>query len=116
MIKSLNKKAQGMSTSTIVLLILGIVILVVLILGFSLGWDRLAPWIKPDNNIDTVKASCSIACSTNAQYEFCNDLKDVDDGENDEFQQTCYQLATNSTYANRGYGIASCPQITCSSE
>ncbi len=111
-----NKKAQGMSTSTIVLLILGIIILVVLVLGFTMGWSKLAPWIQSDN-IATVKASCDIACQTNNQYGYCSDIKDVNDGNNDEFQESCYNLANDpeGKYSGRNYGIATCPQITCSS-
>ena len=112
-----SKKAQGMSTSTIVLLILGLVILVVLILGFTLGWDRLAPWVK-QNNIDTVKASCNIACTTGSQYDYCAKLQTVNDGNNKKFDETCYNLAydPDKKYLDRFYGIAQCSQIDCSSE
>jgi hypothetical protein len=105
-----GKKAQGMSTSTIVLLILGIIILVVLVLGFTLGWSRLVPYIS-SNNIDSIKASCSISCSTDAQFEYCSVLREVNDGNNKKFEETCYNLAIN--YDDRGYGVASCPQIDC---
>jgi len=108
-----NKRAQGMSTSTIILLILGIVILVVLILGFTMGWSRLTPWVST-NNIDAIKASCNVACSTNAQYEYCSVLRNVDDGNNPEFEETCYNLANSEDYSDRGYGILSCPSIDCS--
>lgn len=111
----LNKKAQGMSTSTIVLLILGIIILVVLVLGFTLGWNRLAPWVKT-NNIDSIKSSCAIACQTSNQYEYCSISREVNDANNDKFQETCYNLANDpeGVYSARGYGIATCPQIDCS--
>lgn len=54
----LNKKAQGMSTSTIILLILGIVILVILILGFTLGWDKIAPWMQEKQQFSITKEVC----------------------------------------------------------
>lgn len=115
MIKKINSKGQGMSTSTIVLLILGLVILVVLILGFTLGWNQIVPWIKSDN-LNTLKSSCEIACTTGSEYQFCSVMKTVKDGVNDNFEETCYNLATNETYVNRGYGIATCPSIDCSAE
>jgi hypothetical protein len=109
-----NKKAQGMSTSTIILLILGLIILVVLVLGFTVGWKRLLPFVQTSNNLDTVKASCTIACSTNSQYDYCAALREVKDGVNDNFEDTCYNLATNQSYSARLYGITNCPAIDCS--
>lgn len=112
MISKMNKKAQGMSTSTIVLLILGLIILVVLVLGFTMGWNKLAPWIKSDN-IDQIKSNCNIACTTNSEYEFCTKNQTVNDGENAKFTDTCYKLASDSKYLDRFYGIESCPNIEC---
>lgn len=106
-----NKKGQGMSISTIILLILGLVILVILILGFVIGWDKIAPWIGGTNNIDTLKNSCSTACSTNGQYDFCSVQRDVKDGTNDKFKATCQELSTRATYTARGYGIEPCPDL-----
>jgi hypothetical protein len=109
-----NKRAQGMSTSTIILLILGLIILVVLVLGFTLGWNRLLPFVQNSNNLDTISASCTIACSTNSQYDYCSALREVKDGVNDKFKDNCYNLATKEEYANRFYGINPCPDIDCS--
>ncbi len=111
-----NKQGQGMSTSTIVLLILGLIILVVLILGFTMGWSKIVPWVKSDN-IDTVKTACNIACTTNSEYQYCSVMREVNDGENDKFDETCYGLAYDpeKKYVDRFYGIAQCPQIDCPS-
>lgn len=109
----LGKKAQGMSTSTIILLILGLVILVVLILGFTMGWNKVLPWVN-SNNVDSVKTSCNIACSTGSEFGYCSDMKTVNDGTNDKFEATCYALANDATYTQRFYGIAQCPQVDCS--
>lgn len=105
-----NKRGQGMSTSTIILLILGLVILVVLILGFTMGWNKILPWIN-SNNVETIKTSCEAACSTNSQYDFCTVVRDVRDGVNDKFSATCKALATEETYISRGYGISTCPDL-----
>jgi hypothetical protein len=109
----MNKKAQGMSISTIILLILGLVILVVLILGFVLGWDKILPWIGGGNNLDTLANACGTACATNSQYNFCTVERDVKDGERDKFKATCNDLATKSIYTSRQYGISACPTLTC---
>jgi hypothetical protein len=105
-----NKRGQGMSTSTIILLILGLIILVILVLGFSLGWDRVAPFIKT-SNLDTIKTSCGAACSTNSVYEFCSVSRDIKDGVNTKFKATCNDLLTNVTLKARNYGIDECPNI-----
>ena len=106
-----NKKGQGMSTTTIVLLVLGLIILVVLVLGFTIGWQKFAPFLS-NNNIDSVKTACSVACSTGSQYEYCTLQRDVKDGVNDKFQSTCFLLSSDS--AQNGYGIDPCPTISCS--
>lgn len=107
----INKKAQGMSISTIILLILGLVILVVLILGFTIGWKNMIPWLGGGNNLGTVQSACSLSCSKNVEYDFCSVKRDVRDGDNDEFQATCNDLATKPVYTARGYGIAACPGL-----
>jgi hypothetical protein len=105
-----NKRGQGMSTSTIILLILGLVILVVLILGFTMGWSKIAPWLST-TNLDTIETACGVACSTGSQYDFCSIERDIKDGTNDKFQATCQELVTNTTYVSRGYGITACPNL-----
>jgi len=105
-----NKKGQGMSTSTIILLILGLVILVVLVLGFTMGWNKIAPWINT-NNLETIKTSCGVACSTGGEYDFCTVLRDIKDGTNAKFKTTCQELSVNPIYTIRGYGVVVCPDL-----
>jgi len=103
-----NHRGQGMSTSTIILLILGIVILVVLILGFTLGWNKLAPWIS-SNNVDTISTSCTAACSTSSSYDFCLSKKDLKADDVTLKDVTCNYISKNQT----GYGIAKCTAVPC---
>ncbi len=105
-----NKRGQGMSTSTIILLILGLIILVVLVLGFTLGWNKLAPWIN-SNNIETIKTSCVSACEVSSVYDFCTIKRDIKDGVNKKFTASCQELITNLTYVSRGYAISPCPDL-----
>jgi len=69
-----NKKAQEMSVTTIILIVLGIFILVVLILGFTRGWGNIKDWIIPSNNVKTIADSCKIACGTDQVYSYCFSL------------------------------------------
>ena len=117
-----NRRGQDLSTSTIILLILGVVLLVVLILGFSLGWDKLAPWLS-SNNVDTIVNQCQVSCTTSDTYGYCNmnrtlkadDLpKLVDPTTNKEIVRkevvnTCLFFSENSNYVN--YNVGKCPEL-----
>ena len=48
----MNKRGQGLSTNAIILIVLGVVVLVVLIGGFTIGWGQMAPWIKTNKKAD----------------------------------------------------------------
>ncbi|MEK6800487.1 MAG: hypothetical protein AABY05_01000 [Nanoarchaeota archaeon] len=78
--RGLNKKAQDLSIGTLILIVLGIVVLVLLILGFSLGWSNL--WEKINifqggSSLESVIQACNIAVASNSQYTFCQDFKKV---------------------------------------
>ncbi len=109
-----NKRGQGMSTNTIILLILGIVVLVVLILGFTMGWSKIAPWIS-SNNVDTIVTACEASCTIGSQYDFCTFERDLkaDDlpGDVKSVKNTCQFFATEEGYGV--YGISECAGIVC---
>ena len=76
-----NKRGQELTLGTVILIVLGIVVLIFLIFGFSTGWGNL--WSRITGlgggkmNIDTIKSSCTLACQQSAQYEFCNQQRSV---------------------------------------
>lgn len=111
-----DKRGQGLSTSTIILLILGVVILVVLVLGFSIGWGKVLPFLS-SNNVETIKTSCTAACATDSVYEYCTVQRQVTDGVNPKFSDNCFNLAdaNNAKYSSqyKNYGISPCPTIAC---
>jgi len=116
----MDKRGQGMSVSTLILIILGIFILVVLILGFVLGWSKLAFWIKSDNNSGDIANKCEYACGIQSQYDFCVastklTLPEADLAEADK--ATGYKMGTCKFFATDEYysrvGIQDCPEITC---
>ena len=117
----LNKRGQGLSTNAIILIILGVVILAVLIIGFTLGWETIAPWLSRDN-VGNVVTSCEKACSTQSVYDYCSkqrELKSDDlpvdsEGESQKsVKNTCYFFAnkTNTDYIK--YGVNECPGLVC---
>lgn len=106
---NMNKRGQDLSTSTIILIILGIVVLVVLIIGFTIGWQKLAPWLS-SNNVDTIVNQCQASCATGDAYGFCSDNKTLkaDDLPNKQVTGNCSYFTT-PVYAK--YNIAACPNL-----
>ena len=107
-----NKRGQGLSTNAIVLIILAVIVLILLVVGFTVGWSKFTPFLS-GNNVDTVVTQCSIACSTDKGYDYCNfnrTLKadELDGGESigscEDFSGTGFEI----------YGIENCPAINCS--
>ena len=64
-----NKRGQGLSTQAIILIVLGVAVLVIMIIGFTVGWDKIAPWLSRDN-VDSIVTQCEVACSTQSVYDF----------------------------------------------
>jgi hypothetical protein len=76
-----NKNGQQMTLGTIIAIVLGLVVLVLLIYGFSTGWGNLWERITGlgggDVNVDTIKTSCTLACQQKNVYGFCNQTRTV---------------------------------------
>ena len=97
----MNKKAQGLSTNAIILIVLGVIVLVILTIGFFAGWEKIAPWISK-NNVDTIVQQCEVACTTNSVYDYCSKERVLNDGEN-KVPGTCEIFQKSNKY-----GMASC--------
>ena len=118
----INKRGQGLSTNAIVLIILAVVVLVILILGFTMGWSKLAPWLG-GNNVKAIVTQCDVACSTGSTYDFCTVSRTLKadglfDQSNpsvavDEYTESCDTFSKDSFYIAQGFGIDTCPTITC---
>ncbi len=107
-----SKKAQEMSTTTIILIILGVIVLVVLVLGFRIGWDKVLPFL-PSNNVQNVVTACGSACATGSQYDFCTaprTLKADGLAEADR-KGTCKTFSSDAKYS--AYDIEACSSISC---
>ena len=102
-----DKRGQGLSTNAIILIILGIVVLAILILGFTMGWKNLAPWFSP-NNVDTIVKQCDAACATNMAYAYCRQKRELK-AEETLVDVTCYYLSEKQTQ----YGVRKCASISC---
>lgn len=107
----LDKRGQGLSTNAIILIILGVIVLVILVVGFTLGWGKIAPFLQT-NNVETIKSSCISACATGNTYGFCSQNRTLKAEGVKIVDKTCFEFATNASYES--YGIDECSSITCS--
>jgi len=115
----MNKKGAEMTISTIILIVLGVLILVFLIIGFSIGWNKIFPYISPPNNVQDIKDKCDYACNVGSKYDFCSSIREVK-VESDLTQNgititsgkkvraTCYDLVGVTQL-----GFARCPAMAC---
>ncbi|MDP3965976.1 MAG: hypothetical protein Q8Q04_00410 [archaeon] len=106
-----NKKGQGLSTSTIILLILGIIILVILVWGFITGWSAFQPLVNP-TNVDDVIRDCNSACSIQSKFSYCSADRTLNVNEDKlKVKSSCAVFSSASNFAK--YSILSCPAIVC---
>jgi len=70
-----NKKAAEMTIGTIIIIVLALVVLVVLVYGFSTGWSNLWEKITAFGggkvNVQSVVQSCQLSCTTGSRYDYC---------------------------------------------
>jgi len=77
----MEKKASEVTIGTIIFIILGLIVLVILIYGFSTGWTNL--WEKitgitgGEENVQTIVQSCEIACATQSMYDYCTKVRTI---------------------------------------
>jgi len=102
-----NKKAQNLPITTIILIVLGIVVLVVLIIGFTSGWDTFKEWFTGGGaGTEKYVSECAVACSTNNIGGWCDAKYTIEGKAN---KQSCDNLAPSKIED-------SCPDIKCGSE
>jgi len=78
--KMVSKKAQDLSIGTLILIVLGIVVLVLLILGFTMGWDNLWDRINifgGGASIGDVTTSCIGAIANSNSFAYCDQFHKI---------------------------------------
>ena len=113
--KRMNKKGAEMAIGTIVIIILALVVLVVIIYGFSQGWDNLFRKIGLTGggkvNVQDTLSGCNLACSTNQQYAYCEKQLQVIFKDGDKPQTfTCLSLQQTK---GTTIGLDQCMGVTC---
>lgn len=104
-----SRKGQGLSINAIILIVLGVVVLGLLIVGFSVGWKNILPFLST-NNVDQIVTACNSACATQSTFSFCSEKKEVSTNDLDLKDVTCYYLSQEQP----GLGVSNCGAVTCS--
>lgn len=104
-----QRRGQGLSTNAMILIILGVIVLAVLVLGFTLGWGRILPFIST-NNVDSIVTACGVACATGSQFGFCSQERELKAGDVTLKDVTCSFISEE----RKQYGVGACSSITCS--
>ena len=104
-----SKKAQNLSITTIILIILGVVVLVVLIIGFTKGWGSVKGFFGGGTSqTQQVSTLCNIACTTEDVESWCT----TDRGEG----KTCRTLAEDGKFVECIALKTKCPTKNCAGE
>ena len=122
-----DKKAQNMTLSTIIIIILGIVVLVFLIFGFSTGWgnfwDRIIG-IGGRSNLDNVAQDCQLICASQSTNRWCAEYQTIKYGDRveawngtglsqvRESRASCENISKNPDNFD-SLRIDLCPAISC---
>jgi len=101
-----------MSTSTIILLVLGLIVLAVLSIGFMSGWNAFQSQTGK-TNVDEVVEECRTTCSLGQQFSFCSAEKELRFAEEDIVITASCAVFANEPNLQRKYGVQSCPRIDC---
>lgn len=108
----MNKRGQELSVTTIILIVIGLLVLVLLIIGFTIGWKKIFPWIKPTNNVKDIADQCKISCSINSKYDFCTVKRELRAEDKTLQEINCDFLAE----MKQEYGVEKCTAIQCDVE
>ncbi|MDD5193569.1 MAG: hypothetical protein PHF67_03195 [Candidatus Nanoarchaeia archaeon] len=117
-----NKKAAEMTIGTIIIIILALVVLAVIIYGFTTGWGNL--WENIRNfgggkiNVGSIVNACQVACASSSVYDYCTLPRKVifdDQGKNNPDNVnlwTCNKLALTKTELGMSCAAVICPETS----
>jgi len=108
----MNKKGQGLELGYIILAIVGVIVLAVVIYGFSVGWGNFFSTITSFGggkvNVQTIVQACQTACGYSGTFDYCNKQRDVVFTAGSKAESLkCKELE------NRNVGLTPCDTVTC---
>ena len=75
-----NKRGQEMSISTLLLLVLGVIVLVVIVIGFTQGWNYFAGIFGGDTlpgDYEKIAQSCKLSQDSGLITSYCTEFKQI---------------------------------------
>jgi hypothetical protein len=112
------KKKGEMTIGMIIAIALGVLMLVLLVFGVSSGfgglWERVQQIGGTDNNIDSIRSGCEVACASNNVYEYCEKQRTFKYGEEEcVYRRTVEAEGENpaQTAGERIPGCTSCEGV-----
>lgn len=97
-----DKKGQQMTLGTIIAIVLGLVVLIFLIYGFSTGWGKLWSSVTGSisgSNVEDKIRDCETDCSLNEKSSYCFEKKDLkffdEDGKTVKVTGTCVNFSSD---------------------
>jgi hypothetical protein len=117
----INKRGQDLSIGTLILIVLGVIVLVLLILGFSIGWSNL--WEKINifgggSSIGDVATACSLAATSNNKFDYCENFRKIKVDGNTEYvncQDPRINLDTEIPCSDKDYALEKCEKFATES-
>ena len=107
-----SKRSSEMTIGTIIIIILALVVLIFLIYSFMKSggslMDNLKNFFSGGTNVDTIKNACQAACTTQASFSFCQEVRTLKVSDSVSYLGSCKTLSGLAVT-----GIASCAEITC---
>lgn len=107
-----GKRAQGLSITALVLIVIGIVILVLLILGFTIGWDKLLKkfGIFASTTLADVAQRCNIDAQSRNAVSYCTKFDKIDDPSGEDHYINCLYPDVLNSLSNTLDANAVCPE------
>ncbi|HUS51347.1 MAG TPA: hypothetical protein VMZ91_14355 [Candidatus Paceibacterota bacterium] len=77
--RKINKKAEGTPVWIIIALVLGLIVLVIIAVGFAGGWTKLFEKFRifGGTTLSTIGQSCQVACAANDKTVYCFESRTV---------------------------------------
>jgi len=115
--KELDKKGQQMTLSTIIIIVLGILVLVMLIYGFTTGWSnfmkKIGIYSEAENNVDAIRTQCDLACQSGKEsYAYKTQEREVT-ANGTTFKATCAQLVEGKNSMGGNFSVANLGIKSC---
>lgn len=69
----MNKRGQDLTIGTLILIVLGVVVLVLLIIGFTRGWDFIFGKfdVAPGQDLQAVQKACELSEQADLRIDYC---------------------------------------------